>query len=173
MSGIILLVDQSVRPDNVIEVGGTFGKVISLGARYTSVETRDGHEYLIPNEKFITQEVVNWDFSHSKIRRKIKIGVSYNTDVELAMSLIVKGTENVDRILTTPAPVARLVGFGESSVDIEARFWVEDPANGVTNITSDFLLNLWKLFQENNIEIPFPQQDIHIKEFPRIDKTTF
>ena len=121
MSGIILLVDQSVRPDNVIEVGGTFGKVISLGARYTSVETRDGHEYLIPNEKFITQEVVNWDFSHSKIRRKIKIGVSYNTDVELAMSLIVKGTENVDRILTTPAPVARLVGFGESSVDIEAR----------------------------------------------------
>ncbi|MCJ8322323.1 MAG: mechanosensitive ion channel [Rhizobiales bacterium] len=170
VSGIILLVDQSVKPGSVIEVGGTFGKVKSLGARYTSVETRDGHEYLIPNEKFITQEVVNWDFSHSEVRRKVKIGVAYSTDVELAMELIVRAAESVDRILTDPKPVARLVSFGESSVNIEARFWVADPANGVANINSDFLLKLWKLFRQHEIEIPFPQQDIHIKEFPDITK---
>lgn len=127
VSGIILLVDQSLQPGNVIEVGGTFGKVKALGARYTTVETRDGHEYLIPNERFITQEVVNWDFSNPRVRRKIEIGVAYNTDVELAMKLIVDATEGVDRILNYPAPVARLVSFGDSSVNIEARFWVENP----------------------------------------------
>ncbi len=172
VSGIILLVDQSIRPNDIIEVGGTFGKVKSLGARYTSVETRDGHEYLIPNENFITQEVVNWDFSHSRIRRIVKIGVSYNTDVDLALKLAVEATVGIDRILTDPAPLAHLVGFGDSSVDIEARFWVADPANGVTNITSAYLLNLWKLFQKNKIEIPFPQQDIHIKEFPKVEDFT-
>ncbi|MGL1920114.1 MAG: mechanosensitive ion channel [Hyphomicrobiales bacterium] len=172
VSGIILLVDQSVQPGNVIEVGGTFGKVKSLGARYTSVETRDGHEYLIPNERFITQEVVNWDFSHPKVRRKVSIGVSYNTDVELAMKLIVEATIGVERILPNPTPVARLVSFGDSSVNLEARFWVQDPSNGVANITSDFLLNVWKLFKEHKIEIPYPQQDIHIKEFPRNNETT-
>ena len=173
VSGIILLVDQSVQPGNVIEVGGTFGKVKTLGARYTTVETRDGHEYLIPNERFITQEVVNWDFSNPKVRRKIEIGVAYDTDVELAMKLIVDATVGVNRILTEPAPVARLVSFGDSSVNIQARFWVDDPANGVANITSDFLLNVWKLFKQNGIEIPFPQADIHIKEFPHSDKSTF
>lgn len=170
VSGIILLVDQSVQPGNVIEVGGTFGKVKSLGARYTSVETRDGHEYLIPNERFITHEVVNWDFSHPKVRLKIEIGVSYNTDVELAMKLIVEATVGVNRIINNPKPVARLVSFSDSSVNIQARFWMSDPANGVANVKSDFLLNVWRLFKENNIEIPFPQQDIHIKEFPTIEK---
>lgn len=169
VSGIILLVDQSVRPGNVIEVGGTFGTVKSLGARYTAVETRDGHEYLIPNERFITQEVVNWDFSHPQVRYKIDIGVSYNTDVELAMELIVRATKGIERIISEPAPVARLISFGDSSVNIQARFWVADPANGVANITSDFLLNVWKLFKQYDIEIPFPQQDIHIKELPNLN----
>lgn len=173
VSGIILLVDQSLQPGNVIEVGGTFGKVKTLGARYTTVETRDGHEYLIPNERFITQEVVNWAFSNPKVRRKIEIGVAYDTDVELAMRLIVEATIGVDRILAEPAPVARLVSFGDSSVNIEARFWVDDPANGVANITSDFLLNVWKLFKANGIEIPFPQTDIHIKEIPKIGNSFF
>ncbi|MBL1240792.1 MAG: mechanosensitive ion channel [OCS116 cluster bacterium] len=173
VSGIILLVDQSLQPGNVIEVGGTFGKVKTLGARYTTVETRDGHEYLIPNERFITQEVVNWAFSNPKVRRKIEIGVAYDTDVELAMRLIVEATIGVDRILVEPVPVARLVSFGDSSVNIEARFWVDDPANGVANITSDFLLNVWKLFKANGIEIPFPQTDIHIKEIPKIGNSFF
>lgn len=173
VSGIILLVDQSLQPGNVIEVGGTFGKVKALGARYTTVETRDGHEYLIPNERFITQEVINWDFSNPRVRRKIEIGVAYDTDVELAMKLIVEATVGVDRILSHPAPVARLVSFGDSSVNIEARFWVDDPANGVANITSDYLLNVWKLFKKNAIEIPFPQTDIHIKEIPKTDNLFF
>ena len=98
----------------------------------------------------------------------MEIGVAYNSDVELAMELIVQATIGVDRILAEPKPVARLVSFGESSVNIEARFWVSDPANGLANINSDYLLNLWKLFQKHGIEIPFPQQDIHIKELPDI-----
>lgn len=117
--------------------------------------------------------MINWAFSNPRVRRKIEIGVAYDTDVELAMKLIVEATIGVDRIISDPAPVARLVSFGDSSVNIEARFWVDDPANGLANITSDYLLNVWKLFKKNAIEIPFPQADIHIKEIPKIENSLF
>ena len=102
ISGIILLLDRSIQPNNVIEVGGTYGKVKSLGARYTSVVTRDGTEYLIPNENLITQEVINWSFSDTNIRLKTDIGVSYDTDIELARTLIMESARETDRVLHKP-----------------------------------------------------------------------
>lgn len=166
ISGIILLLDRSLKPGDVIEVetvnGATYGWVEKLGLRYTSVTTRDGTETLIPNETFITNPVTNWSFSNSRIRHKLPIGVSYNTDVELAMKLCVEAAKTVSRVLSHPAPVCQLRGFGDSSVDLEIRFWIDDPRAGVRNVESEVNLNVWRLFREHKIEIPFPQRDIHL-----------
>ena len=162
ISGIILLLDRSIQPNNVIEVGGTYGKVKSLGARYTSVVTRDGTEYLIPNENLITQEVINWSFSDTNIRLKTDIGVSYDTDIELARTLIMESARETDRVLHKPEVKCHLLRFGDNSVDLQARYWIPDPHNGVKNVQSDFLRKVWHKFKEHNIEIPFPQRDINL-----------
>lgn len=163
ISGIILLLDRSIRPGDVIEVAGTYGQVKNLGARYTSVITRDGTEYLIPNENMITEQVINWSYSNTNVRRKIPIGVSYNSDIDLARELVLEACQETDRILSSPEPKCHLVGFGDNSVDLEARFWICDPHNGVVNVKSEFLLKVWHKFRDNNIEIPFPQRDLNIK----------
>lgn len=169
ISGIILLLDHSIRPGDVIEVAGTYGQVKNLGARYTSVITRDGTEYLIPNENMITEQVINWSYSNTNVRRKIPIGVSYTSDIELARELVLEACAETKRIMTSPAPRCHLVGFGENSVDLEARFWISDPHNGVVNVKSDFLLKVWHKFRDNNIEIPFPQRDLNIRGGQPID----
>jgi small-conductance mechanosensitive channel len=166
VSGLILLMDRSIKPGDVIEVAGTYGWVRSLGARYTSVVTRDGHEHLIPNEDFIVNTVTNWSFSDKNVRVKKPIGVSYNTDIRLAQKLVIEAAMEVDRVLKDPAPQCHLKNFGDNSVDLEVRFWLDDPESGTANVTSKVLLGIWDKFQENNIEIPYPQHDVHIKEMP-------
>lgn len=166
ISGLILLMDRSIKPGDVIEVGGTYGWVRSLGARYTSVVTRDGHEHLIPNEDFIVNTVTNWSFSDKNVRIRAGIGVSYNADIYKARELVVEAATAVDRVLSDPAPQCHLVGFGDNSVDLELRFWLEDPESGTANVKSEVLLGVWDRFQEHNIDIPYPQRDIHIKEMP-------
>lgn len=167
ISGLILLMDRSIKPGDVIEVGGTYGWVRSLGARYTSVVTRDGHEHLIPNEDFIVNTVTNWSFSDKNVRIRAPIGVSYNADIYKARELIVDAALAVDRVLRHPGPLCHLVGFGDNSVDLELRFWLSDPESGTANVRSEVLLGVWDRFKEHGIEIPFPQRDIHIKEMPK------
>jgi small-conductance mechanosensitive channel len=163
ISGVILLMDKSVKPGDVITVGETYGWINTLGARYASVVTRDGTEYLIPNEDIITQQVVNWSFSNNAVRLKIPIGVSYKSDVRKAIALCLEATEEVERVITKPASVCLLKGFGDSSVDLELRIWINDPQNGVSNVKSQVLLRVWDKFHEHGIEIPFPQRDLHLK----------
>lgn len=163
VSGIILLLDNSIKPGDVIEVEGSYGWVNNLRARYASVITRDGTEHLIPNEDLITQKVINWSFTDNLVRTRVPVGVSYGADPHKCIEIIVKAADNVPRILSDPPPVCHLRGFGDSSVDLELRFWIADPANGVSNVQSQVLLNIWDAFKENNIEIPFPQRDLHIR----------
>jgi small-conductance mechanosensitive channel len=164
ISGIILLLDRSIKPGDVIELQNTFGWVSSLGARYTSVTTRDGKEWLIPNEDLITQRVVNWSFSSERLRLSIPFGISYDSDVRLAMNLATEAALDVTRVLKEPPPACRLIGFGESSIDFELRLWINDPASGVANVRSAVLLGMWDRFTEQRVKIPFPQRDIHIKD---------
>ncbi len=167
VSGLILLMDRSIKPGDVIEVEGTYGWVKSLGARYTSVVTRDGYEHLIPNEDFIVNTVTNWSFSDKFVRVKKTIGISYNTDVRKAMALVLEAAESIDRVLRDPAPKVQLKEFGDNSINLEVRFWLRDPESGVANVSSEVLLAVWDRFQEHGVEIPFPQRDIHIKEMPQ------
>jgi small-conductance mechanosensitive channel len=163
ISGIILLLDNSIKPGDVIEIEGTYGWINNLKARYASVITRDGTEHLIPNEDLITQRVINWSFSNTLVRLKVPIGVSYKSDIHQCIQLVLDAASSIDRVLKDPAPTCPLRGFGDSSVDLELRFWVSDPSNGVANVQSLVLLKIWDSFKEHNIEIPFPQRDLHIR----------
>ena len=163
ISGVILLMDKSVKPGDVISVGETYGWINTLGARYASVVTRDGTEYLIPNEDIITQQVVNWSYSNNSVRLKIPIGISYKSDVRKAIALCLEAAAEVERVIKEPKSVCLLKGFGDSSVDLELRIWIDDPQNGVSNVKSLVLLLVWDKFHEHGIEIPFPQRDLHIR----------
>ena len=163
ISGIILLMDRSIKPGDTIGVAGTYGSIQSLGARYVSVITRDGIEHLIPNEELIVSRVENWSFSGKRVRLRCPVGVSYGADIHQAIALCVEATEGQERIVDSPKPVCLLKGFGDSSVDLELRFWIRDPNNGVSNIKSAVMLRVWDLFHEHGIEIPFPQRDLHLR----------
>ncbi len=163
ISGVILLMDKSVKPGDVITVGETYGWINTLGARYASVVTRDGTEYLIPNEDIITQQVVNWSYSNNAVRLKIPIGISYKADVRKAIALCLEAAAEVERVVDQPKSVCLLKGFGDSSVDLELRIWISDPQNGVSNVKSQVLLLVWDKFHAHDIEIPFPQRDLHIR----------
>lgn len=162
-SGLILLLDKSIKPGDVVAVAGTYGWVSTLGGRYVSVVTRDGIEHLIPNEEFITTRVENWTHSDSKIRIKIPLGVHYNSDVERALEICVECAAKIPRVLQEPAPVCQLRSFGDNSVELELRLWIGDPMNGVNNVRSDTLRAIWKAFHEADIEIPYPQRDLHLR----------
>ncbi len=162
ISGVILLVDRSIKPGDVIEVDDTYGKIGSLGLRYTSVITRDRKEHLIPNESFVTGKVVNWSYSAPEVRVKSPIGIAYGADVHEAIALALKCMDEIPRVLKAPKPTCLLKGFGDNSVDLELRFWIRDAENGVSNISSEVLLKIWDVFKENSIEFPFPQRDVHL-----------
>jgi len=170
ISGIIILLDKSVKPGDIIEIENVYGQIKSIGLRYISVLTLDGKEYIIPNEDLITKKVINWSYSNNLVRANVKVGVSYNSDVEQALNLLEKSVENIERILKNPPPKIFLQEFGDSSINLEIKFWIKDPENGIQNITSKVNKNIWQLFKENDIEIPFPQQDLHLKSVsPQIE----
>jgi small-conductance mechanosensitive channel len=163
MSGVILLMDRSVKPGDVIAVGDTFGWINTLGARYVSVITRDGTEHLIPNEELISQRVENWSYSNSMIRQKVPIGIDYGADVHLARELAVRAADGVARVLKDPKPVCHLIEFGDNAVILELRFWIDDPQNGVANVRSEVQLKIWDLYHEHGVVFPFPQRDLHLR----------
>ena len=165
-SGVILLLDRSIKPGDVVEVQGAYGWINKLAARYTSVITRDGTEYLIPNEDMVTQPVINWSHSNRLVRRMIEVGVSYESNIELARQLMIDAAQDVGRVLEDPAPVCQLKDFGDSAVILELRFWIDDPQNGVSNVASDVRIGIWQRFHDNGVVFPFPQQDLHIINVP-------
>ena len=161
-AGIILLLDKSIKPGDIIEVGGTYGWVSALGARYVEVETRDGTQFLIPNEDIITQRVFNWTHQHDQVRLKLRVRVAYGTDLRLAIKLMREAADRPPRVLKVPAPNPLVIGFGENGVDLELRFWIDDAQNGIHNISSDVLLEIWDLFREHGIEVPLPQREVRV-----------
>ena len=163
VSGFILLLDKSIKPGDVIAIGDYYGRVDSLGARYVSVLTRDGIEHLIPNEELITTRVENWSHSHNLIRIRKTIGIHYKSDVRKAIELCMEAAAETPRILKDPVAVCHLREFADSSVNLEMRFWIDDPMNGRANVVSVLQLGIWDKFHEHGIEIPYPQRDLHLR----------
>ena len=141
ISGFILLFDRSIRPGDVISIGDRFGWVQSLQARYVVVRDRDGVETLIPNENLITSEVMNWSYSDRAVRQRIPVQISYENDPEFAMELLLKAVDGKERILSSPEPAARFLGFGDNGMDLELRIWINDPESGIANVISEVNLS--------------------------------
>ncbi|MBU2586686.1 MAG: mechanosensitive ion channel [Alphaproteobacteria bacterium] len=173
IAGIILLMDKSIKPGDVIAVADmagneTFGQIRKIGIRAVSVTTRDQREYLIPNENLMINQVENWSYSSKKVRMQVHVGVSYNADMNVAEALMLKAASQCSRVLDTPPPTAWMSEYGDSSVNFVIHCWINDPEDGVGNVRSEVLKNLWWLFKEHGIEIPFPQRDINLRDNAQI-----
>jgi len=164
ISGLILLFEKSVEEGDLIELSdGTYGFIRQTGARYNLLETFDGKEIMIPNEDFITNRVVNWTYSNKRGRIAIPIGVSYESDIEKARSIILEAAINHPRSSKEEPPQCHLREYGESSVNFLLYFWVDDVTTGLYEPQSDVMRSIWKKFKQHNIVIPYPQRDLHIK----------
>ncbi|PTE06448.1 mechanosensitive ion channel family protein [Mesorhizobium helmanticense] len=171
VSGVIILLDKSIKPGDTISLEGTFGWVRELRARFVSVVTRDGREYLIPNEDFITQRVINWSFSDNLVRLDVNFGVSYDADPHKVSELAIEAAMSVGRVEADRRPVCWLTDFGESSLNFVLRFWIHDPQQGLTNVRGRVLLALWDTFKQNGISIPYPHREIIMKQNGRVGRS--
>ncbi len=170
VSGFVLLMDKSIKPGDVISFTGMigtstegFGWVQELRGRYVVVRDRDGVETLVPNQNLITNQVINWSYSDQRVRLKLPVRISYDDDPEVAMRVLLEAAAcSSVRILKDPAPVARLMSFHDYGLDLELRFWIADPQEGVNNVRSDVNRAIWRLFKQNGITIPRAQLDVRM-----------
>lgn len=167
VSGFVLLMDRSIKPGDVISFTGTtgtstegFGWVQELRGRYVVVRDRDGVETLVPNQHLITNPVINWSYTDPRVRLKLPVRIGYQEDLELALALLLQAAEGHKRILTDPAPVSRLMNFTDYGMDLELRFWIADPQEGVNNVRSDVNRTIWRLFREHEIIMPVAQREV-------------
>jgi small-conductance mechanosensitive channel len=173
VSGFVLLMDRSIKPGDVISFTGTtgtstegFGWVQQLRGRYVVVRDRDGVETLVPNQNLITNSVINWSYTDPRVRIKVPVRISYRNDPELALQLLLSATDNQRRVLREPPPVARLMQFGDHGIELELRFWITDPQEGVNNVRSDVNRAIWRLFREADITIPVAQREVRLEMVP-------
>jgi small-conductance mechanosensitive channel len=174
IAGIILLMDRSIKPGDVIAVSDmagreSFGQIRKIGIRAISVTTRDMKEYLIPNENLMVNQVENWSYSTRNVRVKVPVPVAFGTDLDLAEKLMLEATTAADRVLTSPEPKILLMNFGEHAINFEIRFWIIDPEEGIGGVCSDVLKGVWRLFRENGVRVPYPQRDIHIRDSAELE----
>ena len=169
VSGFVLLLDKSIKPGDVISftgLGGTstdnFGWVQELRGRCVVVRDRDGVETLVPNQNLITSTVINWSYSDRKVRLKLPVRISYRDDPEQALQLLLGAVDGNARVLRDPAPVTRLMQFSDHGMDLELRFWIADPQNGVNNVRSEVNRRIWRLFREAGITIPVTQHEVRL-----------
>ncbi len=167
VSGFVLLMDRSIKPGDVISFSGqsgtnteNFGWVHELRGRYVVVRDRDGIETLVPNQQLISNPVVNWSYTDPRIRLKLPIRISYKDDPELALTVLVEACEGQRRVLRDPAPASRLMHFSESGIELELRFWIADPQEGVNNVRSEVNRAIWRLFKQHGISMPVAQREI-------------
>ncbi|MGS0893763.1 mechanosensitive ion channel family protein [Burkholderia stagnalis] len=166
VSGFIILLDRSLRLGDAISVGGLQGVVTQIRTRYTVVRGLDGNETLIPNEKLITDVVQNQSSYLTRGYAKLAVQVAYTSDVEHALALLADAAKGVPRVLDEPAPTPYLVSFGADGIDLELGFWIEDSAKGTGSVRSAVNRNIWRLFGEHGISIPFPQREVRVVGLP-------
>ena len=162
VSGFIILLDRSIRIGNVVQVGADAGMVTQITTRYTVLKHPGGTEFIVPNETLIGSVVQNQTYSDSRLRLVTTVGVSYSTDIELAMRLMVEAASAQPRVINDPGPKVFLTIFADSAINLELGFWIADPEEGRGNVTSDVNLAIWRAFRENNISIPFPQREVRV-----------
>ena len=164
VSGLIILGERPIQLGHRIEVGDTTGRVVRIGARSTSVLTNDNIRIIIPNSELITGRVVNWSHGDGQVRLRIPVGVSYRSDVRLVQKLLLEVASANESVLENPAPAVIFVEFGESALNFELRVWTRELLDRPGRLTSQLNFSIWEKFREHDIEIPYPQRDLYLKE---------
>lgn len=169
IAGIILLMDKSIKPGDVIAIADqsgqyTFGQIRRIGIRAVSLTTRDQKEYLIPNENLMINQVENWSYSSRNVRIQVPVVIAYDADLDRAEALMLQAARSVPRVLVAPPPTVWLDSFGENGVAFVIHCWITDPEEGVGNVRSDVLKALWRLMREEGIKVPYPQRDLNLRD---------
>jgi small-conductance mechanosensitive channel len=164
VSGFIILLDKSIEPGRMIRVDRFKGVVADIRTRYTVLRGLDGVESIVPNEMLVGSVVESETFSNTVTRIALQVGVAYASDVERAMALMVEAARAQPRVLAEPPPMAFLVAFADSSINLEVGFWIEDPKNGTLGLRSEINLAILRSFRAAGIEIPFPQREVTVRQ---------
>jgi small-conductance mechanosensitive channel len=163
ISGIIILFERPIKVGDRIEVGDINGDVYSISMRSTTVITNDNISVIVPNSEFINSAVINWSHNDRRVRFKIPIGVSYNEDPERVRKLVLEVAKEHSGVLDEPSPDLWFEGYGDSSLDFNLTVWTSDFIQRPGVLKSQLYYAVFKKFGEHNIEIPFPQRDLHLK----------
>jgi small-conductance mechanosensitive channel len=161
VSGFTLLLDQSVRIGDMVEVNGHTGVIKAIATRYTVIRSLNGSESIIPNETMITSPVINRSLTDKDNQVLLPIQVAYSSDLERVRELLLEIASGHARVLETPGPRVRLKNFGENGIDLELVIWISDPEESEFNLRSDLNWQIWAAFKRESIEIPFPQRVLH------------
>lgn len=163
ISGLIILFERPIKVGDRVEVDDIHGEVISIGARSTSIKTNDNITMIVPNSKFISENVTNWSFGSDIIRFRVPVGVSYDSDVDQVADLLLEiAAENPD-VAKEPPPMARLKEMGDNSINFELLAWSRTKLHRPGRFKSELNFAIIRKFREHGIEIPFPQRDLHIR----------
>ncbi len=161
-SGLVLLFERPIQVGDFIEVGKYMGNVESIGARSVTIRTLDRVSIIVPNSRFLEDEVINWSHHNPISRIHIPVGVSYSADVKIVKKALLEAGKNHPEVLSVPQPQVLFSGFGDSSLDFELLVWIDAPSHQVS-IRSDICFRIEATLKEYNIEIPFPQRDLHLR----------
>jgi len=162
VSGFILLIEPTIRVNDIVEVDNIVARVKEIGLRTSNVETRDGITLIIPNHKLVSEKLINWSSSDTVTRFKIGVGVAYGSDVELVKKILIECAWKHNKVITNPSPEVFFKNFGDSSLDFELAFW-SSHLFPIEQVKSELRFMITAAFSENNVEIPFPQRDLHIR----------
>lgn len=168
-SGIVLLFENNLKINDVIQLDdGTVGKVLSINLRTSTIRTREDIIMVIPNSKFVNDKIINWSHMDFRTRFFVQVRVAYGSDVKLVNQLLLTCAKRHDKVADDPAPFVRLFDFGESALEFQLFFWVDETFI-VENIKSEVRFFIEEAFRKNGIRIPFPQRDVHVNnlEIPR------
>ncbi len=162
VSGIILLFERSVEVGDILEVDDMVGRVKRIGVRTSLIESLNNITVIVPNSKLVGDKVINWSHFQDRVRYKVNIGVAYGSDTQLVKKLLLEVAISHPKVMKRPAPFVRFADFGDSSLDFELFFWSKEMA-AIDDVRSDMRFEIDQLFRENNIEIPFPQRDVWLR----------
>ncbi len=162
ISGLVLIFERPIQVGDFVDVGGLMGTVERISVRSTEIRTLDQVSIILPNSRFLESEVINWSHHSSISRLRIPVGVAYGSDTQLVKKTLIDATEEYPDVLSRPAPQVFFIGFGDSSLDFNLLVWITEPRKQF-QIKSDLFFRVEALLNERNIEIPFPQQDLHIR----------
>lgn len=166
VSGVILLADKSVKPGDIVTIGESHGQVRAMNTRYISVTGNDGREFLIPNEKLVTERVVNWTYYDSNTRIDVTFSTSYEANPRRVCEIAAEIAKSTPRVAKVKQPTCSIVEFGEHSMRFSLSFWITDPEKGMGNVRSQVMLALWDVFRIEGADSNYPIRDMRIDDAP-------